>query len=426
MPVDEDLLKETGMQASPDYILPPSSDEPGFLGQQHNYSVVFRGNGEAVVSAKFAFTNKTDSDMTEMELRVPGVEPKSFSVYQVILDKRCARYEQQTYDPLTRTYSLQKCAQYQDPDYYNYWGEAKYQKADYDYELDTLTVKLPTAISANKSGAFFIYYRTFGYAKKNVFGAFDYDFETLKVADDVRALTVGISTDSDLVLSGVEGDVNYRTDVASFDKAESGLGVAPAASAAMDSYVGRIGYGQLNKQASNLAPLEGYTVNGSYAKNRFQLYAKGIVIALVTVLVFVGVGVFLLRLVLKKIGKNSKGGGISENAKSALVSAGVSLISAILTFSYTLLVIFLSSQLNNLYRYNMLPFFVIGLIVISFIVYVILIIGPSVVMGMKRGAGWGIGLLGLTLLWLIIFFIISMVVVYFMFSNNSIAPLILY
>ena len=35
---------------APDTLYPPyPGSEPGFLGQDHSYSVVFRGNGEAVV-----------------------------------------------------------------------------------------------------------------------------------------------------------------------------------------------------------------------------------------------------------------------------------------------------------------------------------------------------------------------------------------
>ena len=43
--------------AIPDiYPLPPT--QPGFLGQDHFYTVTFRGNGEAVVALKVALTNK--------------------------------------------------------------------------------------------------------------------------------------------------------------------------------------------------------------------------------------------------------------------------------------------------------------------------------------------------------------------------------
>src|SRR3989338_11193637 len=66
----------TELKLAPDYILPPQT-EPGFLGQDHNYTLVFRGNGEAVVSAKIAFTNKSESPLTELKLRIPRVEPRS-------------------------------------------------------------------------------------------------------------------------------------------------------------------------------------------------------------------------------------------------------------------------------------------------------------------------------------------------------------
>ena len=73
----------SSIQIAPDF-LPYPDQEPGFLGQDHKYSVVFRGNGEAVVSVKIIFTNKSESNLNEIRLRIPKVEPKEVSVYQII------------------------------------------------------------------------------------------------------------------------------------------------------------------------------------------------------------------------------------------------------------------------------------------------------------------------------------------------------
>src|SRR3990172_5741276 len=76
---------------APDFVPLYPGGEPGFLGQDHAYTVVFRGNGEAVVSARVVLTNKGEEPLSEISLRVPFVEPKDVFVYQVIREKRCAR-----------------------------------------------------------------------------------------------------------------------------------------------------------------------------------------------------------------------------------------------------------------------------------------------------------------------------------------------
>ena len=103
---------------APDFVPPYPGGEPGFLGQDHAYTVVFRGNGEAVVSARVVLTNKGETPLSEISLRVPKMEPKDVFVYQVIREKQCARYGISVYDPATRTYP-QVCEEYADPDYYN-------------------------------------------------------------------------------------------------------------------------------------------------------------------------------------------------------------------------------------------------------------------------------------------------------------------
>src|SRR3990167_7697476 len=80
------------------YPVPPYRDNPPqVLGQDHAYSVTFRGNGEAVVSAKVVFTNLTDTPLSSISLRVPKVDAKDIIVFQVLRDKTCiGGYQQQS------------------------------------------------------------------------------------------------------------------------------------------------------------------------------------------------------------------------------------------------------------------------------------------------------------------------------------------
>ena len=420
--------------AAPDYIMPPyPGDGSTFLGQDHNYSVTFRGNGEAVVSLKVIFTNKDDKALSALDLRIPKVEPKELAVYQVIREPVCIRYRTPQYDPATGRYSnSQICEEYQEPDYYGYYYNAKYQKAKFDYEGDTLSINLPQTIKANKSGSFFVYFRAFGYAKKNLFGAYKFKFETLKAEDSIRNLQVGISTDSDLVLRGAKGEVNYR-----FEEPELmgfAAGAAPAKSAAIDSFYSQIGQGVVTKTASNLSALESYSVDGAYASNRVKLYAKELLIALIILLFFALIFIAVAKVLIKKLGARGQAEVAVKKAGNEkvtptqpvsliLATAGVGFISAFLIAVYTALVIFMGEKLNDIFNYSFQPVFILFLIIISFCVYTLFLFAPAIYIGAKKGIGWGVAALISTILWLIALFVIAVFIIFLLGGDSPTGPL---
>lgn len=401
---------------APDYFPPYPRPEPGFLGQDHSYTVTFRGNGEAVVSARVILTNKEEVPLSELSLRVPKVEPREIFVYQVIRDKQCIRYRPQVYDPLTRTYPPQICEEYQDADYYNYYGAAKYQKAKFEYVGDTISITFPTEIAPNNSGSYFIFYRAGGYTSKNIFGGFKYDFETLKVNDDIRSLNVAIDVDSDLVLKGGQAEVNYRFADVSETTFKGVGGAAPLASGAIDTFYSNIGYGRIIKNATNLSPLESYTVSGSYASNQLKLYAKEVAISIFVVVVFVLVIVLVSRRVysrfLKAEIKAEKTSGIFGNAGHLVISTGIGFISALIISGYTTMVILLGGIITRSINYQYNSIFVLFLVLISFGVYGLLLFGPALYMGVKKGIGWGISSAIATIVWLIIFLVIAFGIIF--------------
>lgn len=462
---------------APDYILPPPEPGPGFLGQDYSYTVVFRGNGEGVVSLRVVFTNKGDESLSEISLRVPKVEPKELSVYQVIRESRCIRYGPTTYPNLQKYKNLsgscplystlascnqaqtrgescswhscvnsclatgsptsevcsskRECVEYQEPDYYSYYGASKYQKAQSEYKGDTITVTLPQPIKPSSSGSYFVYFRAFGYAKKNIFGAYKFTLETLKVEDDIRSLRVGVNTDSDLVLHGAKGEVQYRfEDVGTSTFGAAGV-AAPEASPAIDRFYSSIGQGKITKTASNLAPLESYTVSGSYATNRLRLYAKEIAIGVAAALVLLALAVIVVRLILKKIGKlgesepqaQQKAGRLPETTRLLLSSAGLGLVSSILIVGYTALVIVLGVFLSSLVSYRYEAVLILFLVFISFSVYPLLLFGPALYLGVKKGAGWGIATVAATILWLILFLGLA-AIVFFLLGQGAPRPIV--
>jgi hypothetical protein len=395
---------------SSEMILPPSpGGEPGFLGQDHGYSVVFRGNGEAVVSARIAFTNTSDNAVDKVTLRIPKVEPREVSAYQIIVKGRCIRYGQTTTSQGI-AYQNQTCLEYSEPDYYQgYYGNSQYQKAKYELDLDTLTITLPQKVAANKQGAYFVYFRANGYTKKDVFGAFNYTFETMKTDATIRNLRVGIATDSDLFLKGASSEVNYRFNdtaaVAEFGKA----GVSePVANATFDSYINQIGSGTLVKTASNLAPLESFTVDGAYAGSRAKLYGNQIAIVAAVLIVFLLLAAVVVRFVYKRLaagkdGVEGKDKPMPHNSSNLLVIVGVSFLSSFLITAYTTLLFVGTNILSSVVSYRYDAVMAIFVAIISFGVYTVLLFGPAVYFGFKKGVGWGIGMLVAIIIWLMFF-----------------------
>lgn len=407
----------------------PVTSSPVF-GQDHSYSVVFRGNGEAVVTLRVAFTNTTYQPLNSVQLRLPKVIPTQLSAYQIILGRNCSNPGPQIYDSTTNSYRQGNCMQYQEPDYYqSYYYNAKYQKADASFSGDTVTVNLPNHVPVNASGAFFLYYRAMGYAKRDILSVFNFNFETMKVEDSIRNLKVGISTDSDLVLKGAGGNVNYR-----FEAPTAAMGTLSAAGSAManpsiDSYVGRIGNGSIVKSASNLSSLESYSVKGSYAKSNLLLYTRQILIGLFILLIIILLAILIIKKVLKrlrqgereevKVAGEEKKMPVSFDARKIILALTLSFIASILMVGYTVAIFFLSQSITSTIGYQYEAFFVLFIVIISFCIYAFLLFGPALYMGIKKGIGWGLGTIGLTIIWLCLFLFVGLFVVFLINPANT-------
>jgi hypothetical protein len=418
---------------APDYIMPPrGGGVMPFAGQNHNYSVVFRGNGESIVTLRVSLTNTSEKDrLSEVTLRLPKVsDPGDLSAYQIIAQGQCVRYGTPTY--VGGTYIQPSCLEYGEPDYYYYYGGGKYQKAKTEFTGDTLKVTLPTPIAPSKTGSFFLYFRGFGYATKNIFGAYKYNFETLKVNDQINELHLGISTDADQVLKGVRGEVGYRGTEASVAlKSAPAADAGAVANTTIDRFVQQIGQGQVVKTASNLAEMESYKVNGMYAKSMPRLYAKEISMA---ILIFLLLGVVIALLVKKFLGGGygmgvkpvkvtaSKDTTAPENRQNLMLSVGVSFSAAVLTAAYSVFVYFLSYSLQNYMSYQYSPISGILIVVISFAVYALVILGASALVGYKKGIGWGIATFVMTVGWIILFSIIAFLIIFMIGSNGNSYP----
>lgn len=399
-------------------ILPPDnpSNPQAFYGQDHAYTVTFRGNGEAVVSLRVAFTNTNDSKLSNLTFRVPRVDPKDIVSYQVYREPNCIRFQDIPYNPnvIPVPNKLPTCLEYDEPNYYDiYWyGKISYKKADISYSGDTISITLPKSVEPMKSGSILLYYRALGYTKRATFGSYDYIFETLKTEDQIRNLQVGITTDSDLYLKNTDSKVQYRFDP-KFSAAQGMMNESKVAMAnpQFDQYYQQIGQGSIVKTATYLQPLDSFSVKGAFADSLIKLYLGKIITVIAVVLIFVVLLGYGISRIIKHFKKSdtSKTNDVSQNTTSnthsktglnVLLMILLSFISSIFVAGYTVFVFLFGNSMSSWYYSEFNSLIVLFLIILSFGIYPVLLLGPSVFMGIKKGLWWGVGTFCLTLLWI--------------------------
>ncbi len=390
------------------------------FGQSHFYTVIFRGNGEAITYAKIAITNPDEKPLTEFSFEIPKVAPSEIAMYQMKLPQTCVRYDYKfNYDN-----SAQTCLEYRDPDYaqryYSYGysiGQAEYQKIQYTKSGNLYRLTLPTQVEPYKSTAIIVAYAAKGYVNESL-GLYKFNFETLKVPSRIQEIRVAVDVDSDLLLKGKKSSVNYNT--IGLESRSSFSAPSTISNSSLDSVVGQIGsYGPSIKEAKNLAPNESFIVKGEYATSWFRLYLSSILLTIfIIVAIFAGI-YFWAKFLKKRGGQNGQiGSGVNQQMTSQapqstisilnLTNASVSLLSAVSVVGLTYLLIFLSE--SDLFRsMNIgLVFEIVGFIAII-LLYVLVIFSPAIIVAIKHGWKSLVSILIAEFLWFAIFLVIYLV-----------------
>lgn len=400
-------------------IMPPDTEPSGVFGEDHYYSVIFRGNGDAVVNLKAIFTNTEEATVSAVTLRAPKGQVEDIVAYQLIKDRRCLRYGPTDTTPkpgiVEDRYDPPVCIQYENPDFYGYTysNNTKYRKAEVKTEGELITITLPEGVSPEVSASYILYYRSKAYTQKDFAGAYSYSFETLKTESPIRNLQVGVSTDSNLKLKDASSDVNYAEN----DTAISELKMAPAmnsagmTSQAFDRYYQQIGQGSIVEHASSLQPLDTFTVEGVYAKSVWQLHAKTIIIVVVIgliVIVGIGFGLFKLFKYIRKKSVRTENSIVHAHTHKVLWLVGGSFGASVLTAGYTIFLFFISSFVSGFfyigYQFNLL--LSLFLLILSLAIYPLCLFVPAIVMGVKKGLWWGVGMFAMTIGWLMVYLLI--------------------
>lgn len=435
-----------------DYYPPQSGINQG---QSHYYSVFLRGNGEAVVSFKAQFKNSGNNPLTSLTYFIPNTS--TFS--NVVVYQRINSYDRPCYYPQLQSEETEVFRQndskapsisispiptpisydqtYQEPtgtpclDQSGYYGSgSSYLKADSQLDGNVLTITLPHTIYVSDSVNVIITYRSLSYAKENFPGSFNYEFETLRSDSGIESIQAGISVEEGYVLKGATGRVEYLKNFSEFVPPSASEGNTGLYNERFDTLYNRIGQGNLYKYASHLAPMESYTVSGSYADSIWKLYFREILFGLLVITI---IGLFILTIVIKilrilthdmKNTESPKGSfwmRLSVNQKSLLIASSGSMLGSTLAVIYTLFIFLFVTKLGDyFYLTNGLEaIFFILIIVISFAVYSVFLLLPSIIIAVKRGIAWGITALILTICWMITYLLVIFILGQVLFDNNN-------
>jgi len=112
--------------------------------------------------------------------------------------------------------------------------------------------------------------------------------------------------------------------------------------------------------------------------------------------------VVVARILLKKAPPKDQGQGNHFDSRSLFLSLGVSFGSALLIAGYTVLAILAVNFLNRSIGYEFQPALLIFVVVISFAVYALILFAPGIYLGVKKGIGWGMATVFLTVFWMLI------------------------
>ena len=383
------------------------------FGEDHAYSIIFRGNGEAVVNMRVGLSNFDDKPKKDIVLDISNGTLKDIAVFQIIREKRCVAYDNLINgysDSRSQDLTKLKCLDYQEPDYYSsWWDKSSYLRAQASVDGQKIHITLPTAIESSKTGSYVLFFKINGLTKKVFGGANEYRFESLKSESPIRNLAIAVSTDSEMIFKGSTTQVVYQTDT-SAPLVQTALSSKRAefTSPEFDNYINQIGQGQIYKYSSNLSPGDTFIVEGSFAKSMISLYTKEALMILAILL-----GLFLVVVIgIYFVTKRSKD---KENmiqkpqshSKNAIIAFSASFISALIIAGYTMVVLFIAKYLENWSYMGSNNLNMLFLSIFSLGVYAVLIFVPALIAGFKRGVWWGVGVFSMTIFWVFLFILVT-------------------
>ena len=425
------VLAQEANSVAPDIapIPPIPSDTSNSLlfGQKHSYSVVFRGNGEAITYAKIVIPNREEQALGDFSFEIPNVDPYEMIMYQMKLPPECVRYDYNT--------QPNKCLEYRDPDYgqdYYYYGSgqsAEYTKIKYTKTGNTYNLTLPNSVDPSKSTALIISYASKGYVD-NAFGLYKFNFETIRVNSRIQSTKVAVDVDSDLFIKGKQSSVNYNESAGTMPMAKLGDSSA-ISSRELDRVVSNIGsYGAIIKEGKSLAPNESFNVRGEYAKNWLRLYLNEIIITILVIAAIIVLIYLISKYINSKLKKSSDDSRKTQNKEQNIVSKNsihlFDLTNVLISLGAVIVVIIVSIILRIL-NYNNVwqsisydPTFSSLISLIITLLYALILLAPAIMVGLRKGWGNLLSIIILQFIWFVI--ILALYLLLFQSGFTNILP----
>jgi hypothetical protein len=407
--------------------IPSDTSNSLLFGQKHSYSVVFRGNGEAITYAKIVIPNREEQALSDFSFEIPTVDPYEMIMYQMKLPLECVRYD----------YNIQpnKCLEYREPDYgqdYYYYGSgqsAEYTKIKYTKSGNTYNLILPNSVEPSKSTAIIVSYATKGYVD-NSFGLYKFNFETIRVNSRIQSTKVAVDVDSDLFIKGKQSSVNYNESARTMPMAKLGDSSA-VSSRELDRVVSNIGsYGAIIKEGKSLAPNESFNVRGEYAKNWLRLYLNEIIITILVIATIIVLIYLISKYINSKPKNNSAKTDIAQDKTQNIVSKNsihlFNLTNVLISLGVVIVVIIVSLILRVL-NYNNVwqsiyydPTFSSLISLITTLLYALILLAPAIMVGLKKGWGNLLSIIILQFIWFVI--ILALYLLLFQSGLNEVMP----
>ena len=408
--------------------IPPDTSNSLLFGQKHSYSVVFRGNGEAITYAKLVIPNREEQVLSEFSFEIPKVSPSEMTMYQMKLPKECIRYNYT--DPNN------PCVEYRDPDYgqdYYYYASgqtAEYTRIKYTQSGNIYNLTLPNAVEPSKSTALIISYAAKGYVD-NSFGLYKFNFETIRVNSRIQSTKVAVDVDSDLLLKGKQSSVNYNEGAGAIPMAKLGDSSA-VSSSELDRVVSNIGsYGAIIKEGKSLAPNESFNVRGEYANNWLRLYLNEIIITILVITVIIVLIYLVSKYINSKPKNNSAKTDIAQDKTQNIVSKNsinfLNLTNVLVSLGTVILIIIVSIIIRLLNQYNSWQSILYDttfsslISVIMTLLYAFILLAPAIMVGLKRGWGNALSVIILQFIWFVI--ILALYLLLFQSGLNEVMPM---
>lgn len=379
------LLLVTSIYAQESIRMPTPIDSAG-LGQNQFYSVVFDGEGDAVVAAKLKIQNIGKEPLKELNIEIPGENVRIINIMQEVIrsQKICG-----SYDPKGN------CTSYYDqqiwpPEYYSIDKDTEKLS-----ESVKVTLNLPVELEEGETGTILLYYKTDSYVDKKL-GVFNFDFETIKWSFDTDKIRVAVNVQQDLYLEGVKGKIEYQDNFAAAEKAV----VSGVQSQDLQQFSSQIEWQQgIVKEASGLDPYESFHAKGRYAESWLNLNKGRIGWGILITIIILGL---LYYFVYRKIKK------VKGNIVLKSISTGV--ISGIVSIALWMLVSFLLDWIRQFIYYQYSGLLTLLIVLIVGIMSLVLIFGPALYFGFKHGFMNGIWCLGACLITLMVMGIVAIII----------------